>query len=97
MDLTVDQYAAFEQIINLFLRQEQSIKIDKSGSSFDFFICDLILRYVYVCILTIAYDPEVTNEVDDVICIYLALEAFQLQHPKDDRLYVFSILVITDY
>ena len=62
-----------------------------------FFICDLILRYVDVCILTIAYDPEVTNEVDDVICIYLALEAFQLQHPKDDRLYVFSILVITDY
>ena len=85
MDLTVDQYAAFEQIINLFLRQEQSIKIDKSGSSFDFFICDLILRYVDVCILTIAYDPEVTNEVDDVICIYLALEAFQLQHPKEEQ------------
>ena len=85
MDLTIEQYAAFEQIIDLFLRQKQSIKIDKPGSGFDFFICDLILRYVDVFILTIAYDPEVTNEVDDVICIYLALKAFQLQYPKEEQ------------
>ena len=38
-----------------------------------------------MCILTIAYDPEVTNEVDDIICIYLALEAFQLLHPKEEQ------------
>lgn len=45
MDLTIEQYAAFEQIIDLFLRQKQSIKIDKPGSGFELFICDLIFGY----------------------------------------------------
>ena len=70
--------------ISFFVRNRAS-RLTSPVAALIFFIYDLILRYVDVCILTIAYDPEVTNEVDDVICIYLALEAFQLQHPKEEQ------------